>query len=263
MNSTVLTSSVDRLRAALAQLGSRPVRFHHWDRFILGADRELQAEALPARTVAQRERERWSAGRFPSIQLSIADAVFSKQREYRSAVRASIRPFALAHATMPLSEFCSRPWEQVYQSTFGACPRDPNRPQHHHLSPEGRVRTIVAASSVMLALGFSAPAQARVAMSHREGMTRVRQELLAVPGLGDALVSNFAMNVGHLTIKLDVHVRHWLAPLLQIAVDAAPHQFEAALRQACVAIGEDPFEVDQMIWYVHAASGRQAVSHCA
>ena len=75
------------LRHELERRSSTRINFYDWDPYILGATDQLTPEVLPAGELARREEARWSRGRFPSIPLCIADAVFSKQREYLSVVR--------------------------------------------------------------------------------------------------------------------------------------------------------------------------------
>ena len=70
------------------------------------------------------------------------------------------------------------------------------------------------------------------------------------------MLANLRMNVGVLTVKPDVHVRRFLAPYLGLSEEAKDEEFERALSESCDAIGMEPFEVDQIIWYTKAASGR-------
>lgn len=241
------------LRDELARLGTLGVRLPDWDPFILGETDRLEWIDLPAMQAARHELLRWRSGRFPSLVIAVADAVFSKQRDYEVAVRTMTRPFALAFREMPLVEFVKLDEADVHQRVFVKAPR-PGNP--NHLSPEGRIRTIGRAASLLAARGISTPEEARVALSE----DKLSSALLSVFGFGEAMLANVRMNVGLLGMKLDVHVRAFLAPYLGIAVNAPAQEFENRLTAGWDAIGMEPFEVDQIVWYTRAASGRSGCS---
>jgi hypothetical protein len=230
------------------------VRFHHWDPYILGEDHELRSEVLRAGEVARREFERWRCSRFPSIQLAVADAVFSKRRGYMVAVRTGVRPFAREFGRMPLVDFLAVPWVEVFMRTFGEPPADALG-KHGHLSSEGRVKTIVRGASVLHGLGLTSTEQARAELGTPRGEARVRDALGDVWGLGPALQANILMNLGRLTVKADVHVIRVLAPYLGLEPNASPSTYERALTTAAPQIGMDPFVIDQIVWYTSARSG--------
>ena len=198
--------------------------------------------------------ERWRAGRFPSLPLAIADAVFSKQKDYRSAVRTATRPFATAFAQMPLPDFCSLDQETVFKSTFERPARSGK--EGSHLSPEGRIRSIREASLAFLEEGILTPEEARRDLGIPPTVEIVSKKLQACFGIGGDMLANIRMNVGVLTVKPDVHVRAFLAPYLGLQMTSPAHQFETKLNAAREVLGLDPFEVDQIIWYTQAASGR-------
>lgn len=250
MNQDQLT----RLRDNLDELGRRPVRLPAWDAYILGQTVELTHEIVGAREAARRELARWRSGRFPSLALAVADAVFSKQKDYAVAVRTATRPFAQTFAAMPIDEFCAFDRGNMFRLTFGKEPR-PGK-ERAHLAPEGRIRTIHEACGVLRDAGLDTPAAARAALAIPPAIRGLDQRLTRVFGFGDAMLANLRMNVGVLTVKPDVHVRRYLAPLLGLTADASSDELERSLSKCRDAIGMEPFEVDQLIWYTKAASGR-------
>ncbi len=242
------------LRTELEALGRKQIRLPAWDPFILGSTDRLAHETLPARDAARRELKRWQSGRFPSLALAVADAVFSKQKDYEVAVQTATRPFAQAFAAMPLGDFCTFDRGNVYRLTFGKDPR-PGK-ERAHLAPEGRVRTIQEVCNVLLGAGVETPDAARTALAMPPGVPGLDLRMTSVFGFGGAMLANVRMNVGVLTVKPDVHIRRFLASYLDLREDADDSEFEARLVAARDALGMEPFEVDQIIWYAKAASGR-------
>ncbi len=242
------------LSSAIDQLGQQRVTFTHWDPFILGDADDLATELMTAREAGQREIERWRAGRFDSVQLAVADAVFSKQQDYRSAVRSATRPFAAAFRSMPLAAFSDLESGEVFRRTFG---REPNRDKERaHLSPEGRIRTICEVSRLLVEAAVGTVEDAREALAAAPPDLDLARRLKRVFGFGPAMLANLRMNVGVLTAKPDVHVKRFLAPFMGVSETAQAQTFIKALEQLRDATGLEPFEVDQVIWYAKAVSGR-------
>lgn len=240
------------LASALRDLGEVRVHWTHWDDFIEGRAPALTNLVLPAREVAARELQRWRAGRFSALHVAIADAVFSKQKIYRTAVTNHIRPFARAWMHVPFEAFCGEAWTNVFAQTFGKEPRDPHAPTHNHLSSEGRVRTILDASQRLHQLGLHDAKEASAWAQDVAKRARMEKTLRATTGLGEALVSNILMNLGHLRPKLDTHVRAVVSETTGIASDAAPHEMLGRIEEAGRELGMHPFEIDQVIWYARA-----------
>lgn len=235
------------LRRELETLGRRPVLLKAWDPYILGATDTLAAEVLPAREAARRELVRCSEPRFPSLALAAADALFSKQRDYEVAVREATRPFAAAFAQLPLRDLLTIPAADVFRRTFG---RDPHAGSElQHLSPEGRIRTIVDACRVFSSAATTTPEAARGVLGAHAHRTVLGKQLLRVFGLKGAMLQNICINVGLPTVKADIHVRRFIAPYLGLSVEAPAAAFEEALLAARPTLGLEPFEVDQIIWY--------------
>jgi hypothetical protein len=240
------------LRRELARRAALTVTLHDWDPYILGESASLRARELPAGAVARSEERRWRAGRFPSVQLAIADAIFSKVRKYDAAVRSDVRPFAAAFGREPLATFARRDWREVFRATYGRDPDAATAP--HHLSNEGRCATIVAAAAAMLASGVDSPAAARAMAEQPGGDAGMRRALGSAPGMGPALQAYTLMNLGVLTLKADRHVIRVVAPFLALPDGASPDAYEAALVRAQGELGISPFVVDQIVWYTEAAS---------
>lgn len=246
------TSATMRLADRVQELAGKQVRLWLWDPYILGHSPTLDYQVMTARQAGRLELERWRRGRFPTIQLAVADAVFSKQKRYRAAVLSAIHPFAIAWGESEFIEFCELPWPTIYERTFGTTPRDPENPTHNHLSPEGRVQTILAASQRILALGFTTTNSVRTHLVTPAGNPSIKDELKKVRGLGDALISNTCMNLGALQAKLDTHVRRIIHECTSIAVDADASRMATALSAVAALTGYHVFEIDQIIWYALA-----------
>jgi len=242
----------NRLASALRDLGEVRVHWTHWDDFIEGRAQALTNLVLPAREVAARELQRWRAGRFSALQVAIADAVFSKQKIYRTAVTNHIRPFAKAWMNVPFEAFCGEAWTKVHTQTFGKEPKDPHAPTHNHLSSEGRIRTILDAGQRLQRLGLREAKEASAWAQDVTKRIRMEEALRATTGLGEALVSNILMNLGHLRPKLDTHVRAVVSETTGITFDAAPHEMLQRIEEAGMELGMHPFEIDQVIWYARA-----------
>lgn len=230
------------------------VPFQDWDSFILGTTAEIHREMLAAGSIAERETERWRRGRFPSIQLAVADAAFSKVRDYEVAVRNCIRPFARAFADTPLQVFAALPWSQVFLAVFDRTPTGTDEHQHHHLSNEGRIQSTVSGAQTFLRLGLDTPVRVRARLAEPNGEVSIRRALESVPGLGPALHAYLLMNLGRMTLKADRHVIRVVAPYLDLAPDASPSDFEQALHHVAPKLGRSPFEIDQILWYTEAES---------
>lgn len=246
------------LRRELARRAALTVTLHDWDPYILGETAALRARELPAGDVARNEERRWRAGRFPSVQLAIADAIFSKVRKYDAAVRSDVRPFAAAFGREPLATFARRDWREVFRGTYGREADAATTP--HHLSNEGRCATIVAAAAAMLAQGVDSPAAARARAEQPGGDAGMRRALGSAPGMGPALQAYTLMNLGVLTLKADRHVIRVVAPFLGLPDGASPDAYESALVRAQGELGMSPFVVDQIVWYTEAASDGAAAT---
>jgi hypothetical protein len=244
--------SPTRLVEVLRQLATVRVRWTNWDDFIEGRLTSLTGDVLTAREVAARELRRWQGGRFKALHVAIADAVFSKQKKYRTAVTTHIRPFAAAWGSFAFDAFCRHEWATVFEGTFGRAPREPLAPTHNHLSSEGRVRTILSACRKMLGLGLLSAEQASARAQDELGRARMEAELFATSGLGEALTANILMNLGHLRPKLDTHVRAVVSESCGIPKDASAAEMLHRLEAAGAELGMHPFELDQIIWYARA-----------
>lgn len=240
------------LAAAIAKLTTVRVHWTNWDDFIQGRMPALTGQVLTAREVGAKELQRWRNGRFQALQVAVADAVFSKQKIYRTAVTNHVRPFAKAWQGVALADFCRQDWVAVYRQTFGKEPKDPAARTHNHLSSEGRVRTVVDACAVLLALGITTAGQATQWAQDDRRRPQLEASLARVAGLGEALVSNILMNVGHLRPKLDTHVRAVVGEACGIPKDAPADVMLRLLADAGAASGLHPFEIDQIIWYARA-----------
>lgn len=244
----------DSLRAELDRLGRQEVRLPDWDPYILGEHPDLRHQLVPAREAARIELERWRCGRFPSVALSVADAVFSKQKEYTVAVRTSTRPFAQFFGRMSLRDFCSFDPGNMFRLTFGKEPR-PEK-ERSHLAPEGRLRTIREVCRVLRVAEVETVEATRKALAFVSGTPELDTQLVSVFGFGDRMLANLRMNVGILTVKADVHIARFLAPYLGLSEDADTGFFHRELQEGRDVLGMEPFEVDQLVWYTSAASGR-------
>ncbi|MEQ1736465.1 MAG: hypothetical protein ABL886_08680 [Rhodoglobus sp.] len=244
------------LRRELERRASMSVDLHDWDHYILGETATLGSRTMTAGAAARHEEQRWRVGRFPSVQLAIADAIFSKVRKYEAAVRNDVRPFAAAFGCEPLTAFAQRDWRGVYRATYHREPDSTTEP--HHLSNEGRCATIVEASSAMLADGVDTPAAARARAGLSGGDARMRRALSSACGMGPALQAYTLMNLGLLTLKADRHVIRVVAPYLGLPASASPAAYEAALVAAQADLGMSPFLVDQIVWYTEASSDGEA-----
>lgn len=244
--------TAQRLADEIRRLAAVRVHWTNWDDCIEGRAAALTSHIVTAREVGARELQRWRNGRFQALQVAVADAVFSKQKIYRTAVLNHVRPFAAAWGRASLAEFCRQPWATVFQATFGKPPKDPAAPSHNHLSTEGRVRTILAACQRLLALGVTSAADAHAWAQDAARRARMEHALMTTSGLGEALTSNVLMNVGHLRPKLDTHVRAVVSEACGIANDAPADEMLRRLAEAGLALGMHPFELDQIIWYARA-----------
>lgn len=244
--------TAQRLADEIRRLAAARVHWTNWDDYIEGRSGALTGHIVTAREVGARELQRWRSGRFQALQVAVADAVFSKQKVYRTAVLNHVRPFASAWGRASLAEFCRQTWAMVFQGTFGKPPKDPSAPSHNHLSTEGRVRTTLAACQRLLALGVTSAADAHAWAQDAARRAQMEHALMATSGLGEALTSNVLMNVGHLRPKLDTHVRAVVSEACGIASDAPADEMLRRLADAGSALGMHPFELDQIIWYARA-----------
>jgi hypothetical protein len=251
---------IEGLRREIERRAATTVPFTDWDAFILGTSQNLTQTLMQAGAIATREAARWRLGRFQSIHLAIADAVFSKVRDYAVAVRDGVRPFAAAFAEIPLRQFAALEWPMVFERVFLHQPAPEFGPQPHHLSNEGRILTTVAGSRALLQLGFETAAQVREALTTAGGEDRIRRALGAVPGLGPALQAYTLMNLGRMTLKADRHVIRVVAPYLDLSPEASPADFEQCLGQVAPQLGRSFFEIDQILWYSEADGRRTGAS---
>lgn len=250
--------SVESLRRELLKRSAIMVPFTDWGAFILGHTRDTPVSMMPAGDVARRELERWRNGRFPTIQLAVADSVFSKTRKYEVVVRTCIRPFAAAYGSMPLELFCGMKWQQIYRTVFGSEPGQGSGKQSH-LSDESRVRSVLEASQAFLDSGILTPSRVREISSEAGGESSIRRILGSARGIGPALQAYALMNLGILTLKADRHIIRVVAPHLGLAAHAPPSEYERRLRSLETELGFTAFEVDQILW--HTESSR-VVSGC-
>jgi hypothetical protein len=258
--------SMESLREELGRRAQLEVEFTDWDAFILGKTSELAVTRLPAGEVARLEYDRWRLGRFPSIQLAVADALFSKTRKYQVVVRTCVRSFAEAFGQMPLAQFVVQPWRDVYRGVFGHVPEDVSDRSYHHLSDEARVQSTLAGSRAFESCGIGTPREFAARLAAPGGEAYLRRILSSVTGIGPALQSYALMNLGLLTLKADRHVIRVAAPYLGLSPDASPKEYESRLAALTPALGLSSFEIDQILWYTEAAiprqdSGSEVVQH--
>jgi hypothetical protein len=242
------------LSAEIMRLAKQSVYLKRWDDYILGKTERIDHSVMSAGEAARIELDRWQSGRFPVIHLAIADAVFSKQKIYATAVKNAVEPFARAWCKTEFSTFCATPWTTIFERTFRREPAKPNASSHHHLSTEGRVRSILAASQKLLGIGVGHVTEAREVLATTSGRERIERTLLSAKGLGDALAANACMNLGCLQVKLDTHVREVLHQVCGVAKDAPTAQLLQYLEAAATRTGLHLFEIDQIIWYARAES---------
>ena len=245
----------EHLRAELATLGEVRVWWTDWDAFVLGTAAAPEQELIPAAEAARREVGRWHRGRFASLPLAVADAVFGRHRRYADAVRTAIRPFAGFFGRMTLDEFLRFDADNAFRLTFDREP-DPGKSGQHQ-SPEGRMRSVRGVCAVLRDARIRTPAGARRVFAAPESQryADVRRALGGVFGVGEATVQDLARNVGVTAPRLELAARRWLAPRLELRASASVDDFAAALAAVAEDCGKTPFEIDQLVWHarVHAA----------
>jgi hypothetical protein len=241
--------NIDGLRDELGRRAALTVRWPEWDPYILGETDHLLERSGPAGELAEREARRWQRGRFESLAVCVADAVFGKQKGYEVAIRTAVRPFAMAHQNLSLDRFCELHWSCVYERTFERTPTDLSGQRHHHLSAEGRIRTIVDAAAMFRSLGVLTPSMGREHYADPKRADSIESAMGRVHGIDIAVAAGIRMNLGVLTVRPDDRVRRVLGPLLQIPPTAAAATFRRALDEVAPDLGLEPFVVDQIIWY--------------
>ena len=242
----------DALVRAVKELSSIKVRMPNWEDFIECRSPRLVEEVMTADEAGRQGFARMRAGRFNTMQVAIADAVFSKQKKYRVAVQNHVQPFAREWGAMTLAEFCKQPWPTVFERSLRQPAKDPNAAKHNHLSLEGRVRTIMAGAKRTHDLGVRSVEDALAWSKEDARRARLRGVLLSTQGLGEALVTNILMNVGYLRPKLDTHVREVVSSCCGIPKEAPAEDMYQWLDAAASVLGRDAFELDQIIWYARA-----------
>lgn len=256
-----MSIDVEGLRKDLAERGERRVRLYQWDPYILGKFTDLQWKDLTARELAQSEEKRWRFGRFSGrpgeLTLCVADAILSAQKKYEVAARHLLRPFAQAFQHVPLQEFAAMDWTEVFRSLFR---RDSLQGKTHYLSYEGRIRNTVGAAQRFVEAGIRNATDLKLALADTARRNQLQESVTKQDGLGPALFAYIGMNAGHLTMKLDTHVRRVLAPYLGLRISDAAEKFEQALDKISSELGMTPFQADQIIWYTESESGKPSGS---
>lgn len=245
----------DSLAADLEVRAMIRVSLPDWDSYILGRHHVLQEQVMPIGELARIEEERWSKGRFPCLQLVVADAVYSKRASYRSAVMSQVRPFADRFSSLTTEEFARLTWLDVHERMTGEKLSSEARPPQH-LTPAGRARSICGAVRAFVDQGCARIEEARAWAVDPGTRPGLRRALLAVPGIAHALFEYIRMNLGARTLKLDVHVRRVLARHSGLDPAAPADRFEQYLDQVADELRWNRFQLDQIIWYSENGEGR-------
>lgn len=252
---------LEGLRKDLAERSNRRVKLYEWDPYILGDVPNLSYRELSAKELAEFEEKRWRSGRFSGrsgeLTLCVADAILSAQKKYEIAARTVLRPFAQLFQQVPLHDFAVMEWPTVFHSLFR---REPDHGDTHHLSYEGRIRTTIGVARRFVQAGVQNTTDLKLAFADPARRIQLQRNVTAERGLGPALFAYIGMNAGHLTMKLDTHVRRVLAPYLGLRNSDPAEKFEQALVTIESALGMTPFQADQIIWYTESESGKPLCS---